>query len=134
MPGRSKTSRRLNAMLLVAALALVQACTGFTPALADVKNMPAATAADGCCAGTPEPNCANAQDRIGAFGACAPYCLLGQDAAKSDSALPASAAITHASLSPIGWVEFPSQSPRPSAAARHANSVPLIYQFQRLLI
>ena len=121
-------------MLLVAALALVQVCTGFTAALADAKDMPAATAADGCCGGTPEPNCATAQDTIGAFRTCAPYCLQGQDAAKSDSALPAPAAFTHASRSPRGWVAFPPQSPRLSAAALPANGVPLIYQFQRLLI
>lgn len=120
-------------MLLVAALALVQVCMVSTAALADARNLPAATAADACCSGTPESDCAIAREMAGAFGTCAPYCLQRQDAVKSDSALPASAAFTDASPSPAGWVAFPPQSPRLSAAARPASNVPLIYQFQRLL-
>lgn len=121
-------------MLLVAALALFQVCTGFTAALADARNLPAATAAAGCCGTTPEPVCSAAQETVGAVSNCAPYCLQRQDATKSDPVLPAPSAFTHASPSPSGWVAFPPHLPRLSAAALPANGVPLIYLFQRLLI
>lgn len=133
MPRRSKIPRRLNAMLLVAALALVQIGTGFTAGLANAANIPAATTAGGCCSGGFEPVCATAQDPVGAFNICARYCIQGQDIAKSDSGLLTSATFTFASPSPVGWVAFPPQSPRLSAAPRAISSTPLIYHLQRLL-
>ena len=132
MPRLSRTPRRLSAMLLIAALAVVQVCTGFTAALADSANIPAATASDSCCTGGSEPDCATAQATDGAVNTCAPYCIQGRDAAKSDSFLPVSATITYAAPPPIARAVFPPYSARLSAA-RAANSTPLIYQFQRLL-
>ena len=134
MSRRSRIPPRLNAMLLAAALALVQVCTGFTAALANARNLPAATAAAGCCGGTPELDCAAAQESAGVLSNCAPYCLTRQDAAKSDAVLPAPSGFTHAGPSRSGWVAFPPRMPRLSAAALPANGVPLIYLFQRLLI
>jgi len=121
-------------MLLAAALTVAQVCTGFAPALADVRNLPAATAAAGCCGGTPESDCSTVQETVGTFSNCAPYCLQRQDAAKSNPVLPAPSAFTHASPSPSGRVAFPRYAQRLIAAALPANGVPLIYLFQRLLI
>lgn len=121
-------------MLLVVALALVQVCVGFTAALADARNLPAVTAAAGCCGGTPEPDCFTAQEKVGTFSNCAPYCLQRQDAARSDAVPPAPSAFTQAGPSPSGRVAFPPHLPRLSAAALPANGVPLIYLLQRLLI
>ena len=132
MPRLSSIPRRLSAMLLIAALAVVQVCTGFTAALADSANIPAATASDSCCTGGSEPDCATAQAMDGAFNACAPYCIQGRDTAKSDSFLPVSAAVKYFGTPPIAWAVFPPYS-APLSAARAANSTPLIYQFQRLL-
>ena len=133
MSRRSSIPPRFNAMLFAAALAVVQVCTGFTPALADARNLPGATAAAGCCGGTPAPDCSTAQESAGVLGNCAPYCLTRQDAAKSAPALPAPSAFTRASPSLNGRVTFPPQLPRLTAAALPANGVPLIYLLQRLL-
>jgi len=119
-------------MLLIAALAVVQVCTGFTAALASSANIPVATASDSCCTGGSEPDCATAQATDGAFNACAPYCIQGRDAAKSNSFLPVSAAVTYVGSPPIARAVFPPYSARLSAA-RAANNTPLIYQLQRLL-
>jgi hypothetical protein len=135
IPRRSIDPRRTSATLLVAVLALVQVCTGFTAALADTRNMPAVTATAGCCGGRPEPVCSTAQDTVGAVGNCAPYCLQRQDAAKSDPVvLPAPSPAMHAGPFSSGRVAFPPHLPRLSAAAPPANGVPLIYLLQRLLI
>jgi len=120
-------------MLFAAALAVVQVCTGFTPALADARNLPGATAAAGCCGGTPAPDCSTAQESAGVLGNCAPYCLTRQDAAKSAPALLAPSAFTRASPSLNERVTFSPQLPRLTAAALPANGVPLIYLLQRLL-
>jgi hypothetical protein len=134
MPTHSRIARRLNAMLLVAALAVVQVCAGFTSVVAYAATTPAATAAGGCCNEDSEPACGSAQDTAGALNiTCAPFCIERQDAAKSDSVLPSSESIKHAGLSPVGRVAFPPHSTRLSAAPRAANTTPLIYQFQRLL-
>jgi len=123
---------RRSAVLFVAALAVAQVCAAFTDVVAYAAGTPAATAAGGCCIEGSEPACGSAQETAGAFNNCAPYCLQRQDAAKSDSFLPVSAAITYAALPPIARAVFPPYSARLSAA-RAANSTPLIYQFQRLL-
>jgi len=133
MPRLTRIAQRRNAMLLVAAVAVVQVCTGFTGVVAYAASMPAATAAGGCCNEGSEPACGSAQETAGAFNNCAPYCIVRQDAAKSDSVLPASESFKHAGLSTVGRVAFPPHSTRLSAAPRAANTTLLIYQFQRLL-
>lgn len=133
MPGRSKTSRRVNATLLAVALAFVQVCLGFTDASAGATNMPAVAEAEGCCGGGSEPDCFTARESTGAINTCTPYCIQGRDGAKPDPVLPVSVAFTYAAPSPVGWTAFPPHVPRLSAAPRAANSTPLIYQFQRLL-
>lgn len=131
MPGRSKISPRLNALLLVAALAFVQVCTGFTDAFASAANVPAA--AKGCCGGGSEPDCATARVPVGGINPCAPYCVQRQDGVKSDPVVPVSASFAFAGSFLIGRSIFPPHEPRLSAAPRAANTIPLIYQFQRLL-
>ena len=124
---------RPSALLLVAALAVVQVCTGFTGAVAYAASITAAPAAGGCCREGAEPACGSAQEAAGAFNNCAPYCLERQDAANSDSALPASAAFASAGSSSAARAVFPPYPARPGALPRAANTTPLIYQYQRLL-
>lgn len=129
-----KTPQRLNALLLAAALVLVQVCTGYSVALANASNLPAVTAADGCCGGGgTKPDCGAAQIPAAAFDACSRNCVQGQDVADSDFALPASAAFACAGPFSTAQAVFPSDPIRAGALPRAANTTPLIYQFQRLL-
>jgi len=132
MPRLRKVVLRPSALLLVAALAVVQVCTGFTGAVAYAANMIPAPVAGGCCREGLEPACGSAQETAGALNNCAPYCIERQGAAKSVSFLPVLAAITYAAPPPIARAVFPPYSARLSAA-RAANTTPLIYQYQRLL-
>ena len=130
---RSKTSRRVNALLLAVALVFAQVCLAFTDAFASASNMPAATAAEGCCSGGAAPDCFNVRGPVGASNTCSPYCIQGRDAVKSDPVSGVSASFPYAGSTLIGPAVFPPHVSRLSAAPRAANSTPLIYQFQRLL-
>jgi hypothetical protein len=129
---RSNTVKRLNAGLIAAALALVPLCAGFSTALANAADPAAMTMAGHCCSAGAKPGCVSMEAGKGVPDACVLHCLRARYSAISDPTLPA-ATFADAAPAPVAHRTFPPHVPRLSAAPRATSSIPLIYQFHRLL-